>query len=114
MISEISYINIREALSRVMRHPLLQDVTLEQAVQYTIDFLGMPKLFEDREETIHIDNLKWKFRNNLKLHSRVERFITPSPDITLLKRIFRQNLDLLEFIQFLKHFLILILKPRMK
>lgn len=63
MISEISYINIREALSRVLRHPLLQDVTLEQAVQYTIDFIGifgMPKLYQDKEEVLHIEDFRAK------------------------------------------------------
>lgn len=63
MTSEISYINIREALSRVLRHPLLQDVTLEQAVQYTIDFIGifgMPKLYQDKEEVLHIEDFRAK------------------------------------------------------
>lgn len=63
MISEISYINIREALSRVLRHPLLQDVTLEQAVQYTIDFIGifgMPELYQDKEEVLHIEDFRAK------------------------------------------------------
>lgn len=61
MISEISYINIREVLSRVLRHPLLQDVTLEQAVQYTIDFIGifgMPRLYQDKENVVCVDNYR--------------------------------------------------------
>lgn len=68
MISEISYINIREALSRVMRHPLLQDVTLESAVQYTLDFIGifgMPKLYQDKEEIVHIEEFRAKLPCNL-------------------------------------------------
>lgn len=63
MISEISYINIREALSRILRHPLLQDMTLEQAVQYTIDFIGifgLPKLYQDKEEVLHIEDFRAK------------------------------------------------------
>jgi len=61
MISEISYINIREVLSRILRHPLLQDITIEQAVQYTIDFIGifgLPKLYQDKEEVIHIKDFR--------------------------------------------------------
>lgn len=61
MISEISYINIREALSRILKHPLLQDMTLEQAVQYTIDFIGifgLPKLYQDKEEVLHIEDYR--------------------------------------------------------
>lgn len=63
MVKEYNYINIREALSRVLRHPLLQDVTLEQAVQYTIDFIGifgMPKLYQDKEEVLHIEDFRAK------------------------------------------------------
>lgn len=63
MVKEYNYINIREALSRVLRHPLLQDITLEQAVQYTIDFIGifgMPKLYQDKEEVLHIENFRAK------------------------------------------------------
>ena len=63
MISEVSYINIREVLSRILRHPLLQEVTLEQAVQYTVDFLGtfgMPKLYQDKEEVLHIEDFRAK------------------------------------------------------
>ena len=68
MVKEYNYINIREALSRVMRHPLLQDVTLEQAVQYTLDFIGifgMPKLYQDEEEVIHIEEFRGLLPCNL-------------------------------------------------
>lgn len=63
MVKEYNYINIREALSRVLRHPLLQDMTLEQAVQYTIDFIGifgLPKLYQDKEEVLHIEDFRAK------------------------------------------------------
>lgn len=61
MISEINYINIREVLSRLHRNPLLSDTTLEQAVQYTIDFIGifgMPKLYQDKEIELHIEDFR--------------------------------------------------------
>ena len=57
MVKEIEYINIREILSRVLRHPLLQDFTLEQAIQYCIDFIGLfgfPELYEDKEADVQI------------------------------------------------------------
>lgn len=61
MVKEIEYINIREVLSRVLRHPLLQDFTLEQAIQYTLDFIGLfgfPELYEDKETVIEICDYK--------------------------------------------------------
>lgn len=61
MIKEYNYINIREVLSRVLRHPLLQDVTIEQAVQYTIDFIGifgMPRLYKDKETIVCVNNYR--------------------------------------------------------
>ena len=41
MWNEYNYINIREVLSRVTRHPLMQDISLEAGIQYTIDFIGI-------------------------------------------------------------------------
>lgn len=61
MIKEYSYINIREVLSRILRHPLLQNVTLEQAVQYTLDFIGtfgMPKMYQDKIDTLTIKDYR--------------------------------------------------------
>ena len=61
MIDEVRYINIREALSRIMRHPLLQDVSLEQAVQYVIDFIGIfgiPQVYEHKETQLDICDFK--------------------------------------------------------
>ena len=57
MVKEIDYINIREILSRVLRHPLLQDFTFEQAVQYVIDFIGIfgfPELYKDKQTEVDI------------------------------------------------------------
>lgn len=63
MVREIEYINIRELLSRVLRHPLLQDFTLEQAIQYTIDFMGIfgfPELYEHKEADVDICDYRGK------------------------------------------------------
>lgn len=68
MIKEYNYTNIREVLSRILNHPLLQDVTLEQAVQYTLDFIsifGMPRLYQDKEEMVHIEDFRAKLPCNL-------------------------------------------------
>lgn len=61
MIKEIKYIKINEILSRVTRHPMLKDTTLEEVIQYVIDFmgiLGLPKFFEDREARVKINEYR--------------------------------------------------------
>lgn len=61
MINNYQYINIRRILDELKKHPLLQDLTLEQVVSYTITFIGifgMPKLYQDKEEPIHIENFR--------------------------------------------------------
>jgi hypothetical protein len=61
MVREIEYTNIREVVSRVLRHPLLQDFTLEQAIQYVIDFIGIfgfPELYTDKQADVEIKEFK--------------------------------------------------------
>lgn len=61
MTNENQYINIKEILSRVLRHPLLQDINLESGVQYVIDFIrivGMPKLFQHKVSTVEIKDYR--------------------------------------------------------
>ena len=63
MVKEIEYINIKELLSRVLRHKLLQEFTLEQAIQYTIDFIGIfgfPELYKDKQAEIDICDYRGK------------------------------------------------------
>jgi hypothetical protein len=57
MQNEYQYISIKEILSRILRHPLLKEVTLEQAASYVVDFIGIfgfPKMYEDKEELVQI------------------------------------------------------------
>lgn len=68
MITEIKYVNIREVLSRLLRHPLLQDLTLEQVIQYTIDFIsifGLPKMYMQKETSIKIEDYRGVLPNDL-------------------------------------------------
>lgn len=61
MTREISYVKIKEILSRITRHPLLKDTTLEEVVQYVIDFIGingMPRLYEDKEAVVEIKDYR--------------------------------------------------------
>lgn len=51
MVNNFNYINIREVLSRLLRHPLLQELNLEAAIQYTLDFIGimgLPEVYADK------------------------------------------------------------------
>lgn len=61
MINEVRYINIQEILSRLLRHPMLQKLNLETAIQYTVDFIGifgLPEMYEDKEVIIEIENFR--------------------------------------------------------
>lgn len=61
MIKEYQYVNIKEILSRLLKHPLLNDITLEQVVSYTIDFIalfGMPKFYTDNHSIVTIENYR--------------------------------------------------------
>lgn len=55
------YVNIRYILDRIMQHPLLRDITLEQAVAYTIDFMrivGVPNMFIEKTEVLEVHNYR--------------------------------------------------------
>lgn len=61
MIKENSLVSINEVLSRILHHPLLQDVNIEQAVQYTTDFIGifgLPSFYETKTVELSIDNYR--------------------------------------------------------
>lgn len=57
------YTNIRVILDKITRHPLLSSVTLELAIDYTVDFMnivGVPAMFSNKIETVFVDNYKGK------------------------------------------------------
>ena len=61
MVNNYQYVNIREILSRILRHPLLQDLNLETAIQYTVDFfgiMGLPSTYIDRVATVEIKEFR--------------------------------------------------------
>lgn len=50
--------SIRVIMDKLMRHPLLADLTLETVVDYTVDFfriVGVPRMFTDRVVTIPVE-----------------------------------------------------------
>lgn len=62
MINERNeFINIREILARVTEHPMLKHVNLEQAIRYTVEFIGIvgcPKFYCDKQVDITIEDYR--------------------------------------------------------
>ena len=51
------YISIKEVLDNLLDNPLLQDLTLERVVNYTVDFIrkvGMPKVYIEKAANLEI------------------------------------------------------------
>lgn len=56
-----NFVNIREILARVNSHPMLNNVDLEQAIRYTVDFIsivGCPTFYLDKEVDITIEDYR--------------------------------------------------------
>jgi hypothetical protein len=61
MVTTNQYTSIKRVLDNLLDHPMLRDVTLEQAVRYTLRFIslhGYPQLYEDKVATIVIKDFK--------------------------------------------------------
>jgi hypothetical protein len=55
------YISIKQILDNCTAHPLLQDLSLERAVHYAVQFIqivGMPSLFEEKTTKIEVENYR--------------------------------------------------------
>lgn len=53
--------NIRLILDKVMRHPLMQDLNFETAIDFTVDFMrivGCPAMFEERVDILEVKNYR--------------------------------------------------------
>lgn len=61
MVDNINYTSIREAIDRTLRHPMMKSVTLDQVIQYAVDFIrliGIPDIYEDRKDTVDIEDFR--------------------------------------------------------
>lgn len=61
MVKEIRYTSIKRVLDNLTDHPMLTDVTLEQAVRYAIRFIGifgLPQMYEDKIEDVDIHEFR--------------------------------------------------------
>lgn len=57
MVNNVNFVNIRTILDRLMRHPLLTDLSLEAVIQYCTDFIGamgLPNIYIEKTEDIEI------------------------------------------------------------
>ena len=55
------YINIRQVLDDLLHHPLLQDLTFERAVNYSVEFIrivGCPRVFEEKALKLKVENYR--------------------------------------------------------
>lgn len=55
------YISLLEVLDNILDHPLLKDVSLERAINYTVHFMrivGAPKMFLEKTAIIDIDSYR--------------------------------------------------------
>ena len=61
MVAEVQYTSIRRVLDDLLDHPMLTDLTLERVVRYTLKFIaknGFPKLYQDKQVTLDIDDYR--------------------------------------------------------
>lgn len=57
------YISIRRILDDLMAHPMLQNLTMERAINYAVDFIrivGCPQFYIEKTEVIPVDNYRGK------------------------------------------------------
>lgn len=58
---ETKSISIKQILDDLLDHPLLQDLTLERVINYTIEFIrivGMPNLFQEKVQEIQVQDYR--------------------------------------------------------
>ena len=61
MVKEIRYTSIRRVLDSLHDHPMMADLTLEQAVRHTLRFIGifgMTRFYQDKEDIIDIHEFR--------------------------------------------------------
>lgn len=68
MVNNFQWVNIRLILDRCLRHPLMSDLTLEAAIQFLTDFLGimgLPPTYVDAQEEVEIESYRGMLPCNL-------------------------------------------------
>ena len=88
------YISIKQILDNLMDNPLLQDLTLERAINYAVRFIqkvGMPAIFLEKTAKIEIDN----YRGILPcdFYEMIQVRATGYKDNVLMQEMFRYSTD---------------------
>ena len=61
MVEKYEYISIREVMSRLTRFDYLNNITLEQVIQYVMDFIGktgLPNIYVDKVARLHVEDYR--------------------------------------------------------
>ena len=61
MVTEIRYTSINRVLDSLLDHPMLADLSLEQAVRYTLRFMslhGYPEFYQDKIDIVKIHEFR--------------------------------------------------------
>lgn len=76
MWNNFQFVNIRTILNKILRHPLLQDLNLDSALQYTLEFIGcmgLPAMYTDELALIRIEDHRGLLPCNLIAVTQVRR-----------------------------------------
>lgn len=55
------YVSIKEVMDNLLDNPLLQDLTLERTISYTVDFIrivGMPKVYMEKTQNLDVEDYR--------------------------------------------------------
>ena len=61
MVTELQYTSIKRVLDNLLDHPMLSDVSLEQAIRHTIRFIslhGYSKMYQDKIDDVEIKDFR--------------------------------------------------------
>lgn len=61
MVKEIRYTSIKRVLDNMLDHPLLRDVSLEQAIRHAVRFIGLfgiNRMYQDKVEDVEIRDFR--------------------------------------------------------
>ena len=82
------YISIKAVLDNILEHPMLKDVSLERAINHTINFMrivGCPNIFEEKAKMIPIENYRGEMPCDFDEVIQIRTKVDNEGDFTTLK-----------------------------